>query len=406
MKVRSETDTLRKVIVHEPDFGIEKVTPQIAEELLYDDIVYLPRMIEEHRIFTKSLKSFLGEENVLEIEEMLIEVLGSTQVKNDLLEDLNALEKISAEMMGHLHGLDAVALGKALIIGERYKEERINPLPNMIFTRDLGVAINDHFVICSANKNARIRESLISSYVFRYHPLFTKKNEEGKVIDLFQAFKGKQKTHSLEGGDMMIINTDHVFIGSSERTSDVAIHFLAKILLEKGVVSNVTRINMPPERYCMHLDTIFTVIDKDACMGFKPLMFEMNERVAIRRFHKSMDNMTTYLSVRELITDIYPDINCIPCGGGETPFQEREQWTDGSNLVTLKAGVFYGYERNYHTSEELKEHGYEVESALLLNDESDHDIEKIERLLITLPSGELSRARGGSHCMTLPIERD
>jgi len=410
MSVHSEIDSLRKVIIHEPDFGIEKVTPEVAEELLYDDIVYLPRMVEEHRIFTDSLKSFLGPENVLDFEDMLIDVLRVEAVKQAVLSDLERLENLSSEFIHDLDKLAPAVLGKTLVTGIKSIDgkETLLPLPNLIFTRDLGVAINDHFVICSANTKARKRESMLSSYVFRYHTLFIEKAAAGKVIDLYQAFKDLEKHHSLEGGDMMIINSDHVFIGCSERTNEEAIHYLAKILLDKGIVKNVTQINIPPKRYCMHLDTIFTMIDRNACVGFKPLVFEPNAEVVVLQYNGSLDNVREFDSIKSLIRDIYPDMNCIPCGGGHSPYQEREQWTDGSNLVAMKAGVFYGYERNYHTSEKLKDFGYEVENATLLNDEMEEKKElssTIEKHLITLPSGELSRARGGSHCMTLPFER-
>jgi arginine deiminase len=406
MIVRSETDQLKKVIVHEPDFGIEKVTPEIAEELLYDDIVYLPRMIEEHRVFTASLKKFLGEENVLDFEDLLAEVLKIENIRQLVLDEVVVLEEISSEFRDFLNDLAPMALSKALTTGITFsKEEELYPLPNLLFTRDLGVAINDYFVICCANKMARIRESLLSSYVFRYHPLFIEKASAGKVIDLFQWFKNSHEKLSLEGGDVMIINQDHVFIGCSERTNEAAIRELTKILFEKGVVSYITQIHIPAERYCMHLDTIFTMIDKHACVGFRPLVFESHPSVVIQQFQGSLEKIKHFKTIKQLIQSIYPDINCIPCGGGETPFEQREQWTDGSNLVALKAGVFYGYERNYHTSETLELLGYNVEAASYLNDQKFLKMDNIHKHLITLPSGELSRARGGSHCMTLPIER-
>lgn len=410
MHVNSEIDSLRKVIIHEPDFGIEKVTPEIAEELLYDDIVYLPRMVEEHRIFTKSLKSFLGEEHVLEFSDLLAQCLVDEPVKRQLLRDLAELESISASFVAELAGRSAKDLAHDLTTGIHAtdSDEKLLPLPNLIFTRDLGVMIKDHLVICRAATRARIRESLLCSTVFNHHPLFRKMSEAGKVIDLYRDFKGDEQQRYLEGGDCMIVHPDHVLIGCSERTNETAIRYLAGKLMDNGIVKYVSMIHIPPERYCMHLDTIFTVVDEDACVGFKPLVFDPNPNVRITRFEGSLDKTATFDSVKSLIQDIYPGMRCIPCGGGHSPYQEREQWTDGSNLVALRSGVFYGYERNYHTSEELNRNGYEVESASLLNDEMADDSSisaSFSKSLITLPSGELSRARGGSHCMTMPVYR-
>lgn len=411
MSVHSETDILRTVIVHEPDFGIEKVTPDVAEELLYDDIVYLPRMVEEHRVFTQSLKAFLGAGEVLDFEDLLIDVLHDAQTRHEVLEEVGRLDGLSSEFCHDLEKLAPAVLGKTLIAGVKSIDgkEHLLPLPNLIFTRDLGVAINDHFVICSSKTRARRRESLLSSFVFTRHPRFAELARSGRVIDLYRAFSEMEGGHALEGGDVMIINHDHVFIGCSERSDDYAVKYLADILLGRGIVKCVSQIDIPPKRYCMHLDTVFTMIDEHACVGFKPLMFEANDEVQVVRYEGSLAHARKFGSVRDLIRDIIPDINCIPCGGGHSPYQEREQWTDGSNLVALRAGVFYGYERNYHTSEKLRDFGYRVEHAVYLNDFLQAGPGKaaaVEKALITLPSGELSRARGGSHCMTLPVRRD
>ena len=129
-----------------------------------------------------------------------------------------------------------------------------------------------------------------------------------------------------------------------------------------------------------------------------PLVFEPNDEVQVKRYDGSLDVSMEFDSVGALIREIYPNMKLIPCGGGLTPFQEREQWTDGSNLFALKSGVFYGYDRNYHTSETLEKEGYTVQSASLMNDEIGNRPDRtsqVDRHLITLPSGELSRARGG-----------
>lgn len=410
VQVFSETDNLKKVIIHQPDYGIEQITPEIAEELLYDDIVFLPRMVKEHKVFTNNIRTFIGNENVLEFNDLLKTAVSIVSAKSDLLASIEQLEQLSGSVMNYLNELSADKLADILISGIHHETEAMlfNPIPNLVFTRDIGVVIHDHFLICKANKKARFRESILSKTVFNNHPIFKNTVDSGKMIDFVQKENFDSKSEiSIEGGDVMMLQKGHLFVGLSERTTLPAIERLKEELFAKKAIETFTIVKIPSKRYCMHLDTIFTMVDKEVCVGFEPLVFKTNYDVIVDRFVRNgktvrFDNLKTCLQ------EIIPNLKTIACGGGVSPFAEREQWTDGSNLVALKGGVVYGYERNEYTADAMKNEGYEVWAASGLTKEfKDHPkaMDEMENIFITIPSAELSRARGGPHCMTMPIER-
>lgn len=404
-KVTNEVSLLKKVVVHRPDDGMERVTPERALDFLYDDITYLPEMQKEHDIFTNTIRAVLGNNSVIEMQDLLLDVLRKKpEARKDLIQSVAQHETIPEEVVEQIEYLSAKDLNYFMFNGINPKtgKEIMPPLPNYVFTRDIGVVLNDHLLVCQAAKQARTRENIISQCIFYNHKEFRDFWSNDRIVDLTK----ETKDITVEGGDVMIINKDYVLIGQSERTSSESIDLLAEILFERDIIENVVRVEIPDTRSYMHIDTVFTQISENEFVAFKELMddsskvkFTVQNKLGVT---KEFNTLTSFLK------SIIPNVKIIACGNGDRVFAQREQWTDGCNLVALKPGLAIAYRRNTKTADALQDHGYTImraETFLKLYEVGDLKVDDLGKFIFTLPSSELSRARGGPHCMTFPIHR-
>lgn len=408
--IDSEVSKLNKVIIHRPDDGIEWVTPDKAIEYLYDDIVFLKKMREEHDIFSKVLRLFLGKKEVYDTQNLLSEILTKPKAKSDLVNMVCKFEGIS-DRVPELLKLKAPQLAYTLLTGsiKSTQEQLFAPIANYIFCRDIGVMIKNTVFHCEASKEARFRETLLSRAIFEHSSLFASSN----IIELssnnvfLDRLETNTKHFAIEGGDIMMVHPDHLLIGHSERTNLKSIEAFAQKLFDLELVKTVSRIDLPKERYCMHLDTLITFIDHNECVAFEPII--NSSKMPVTTYQGNVKTQKKFESTKNLLEWIFPKISFLFCGGGVSPFAEREQWTDGCNLFAVRPGVALAYDRNVKTAKALEEKGYQLIHAKVFIKKIKNNAIKIDDLkktIILIPSNELSRARGGTHCLTFPISRE
>ena len=421
--VNSEIGRLRRLLVHSPDSGLGKVVPSKAQDWLFEDIVHLKTIRKkEYDFYTKILlyfldpakikgklskidseganrnfykpdnKDFFKSDKVVELQWLLSEILTKHEIKLKLVASVCAIEGCSNETQNLLFKLTPAKLSKVFISGTIEEDVMIfPPIPNFIFTRDIGIIINDHILLNKPAKKARLREALLAKYIFFNHPFFSayKKNviEIPETSHHFLLPKdGDDKKVTLEGGDVMVVSKEHVLVGVSERTSMEAAHQVVKILFEKNIVKKITIIKIPKKRDYMHIDTIFTQVKKNVWVMLgnfskkaikmedaDPVQCELegskkDERIKIIQFKKKDIKKPIYFdSLEDLLADISINdlkskdrVKLIYSGNNEFPFDTREQWTDSCNLLALKEGVVLGYDRNDKTQEAFKNNGFTV----------------------------------------------
>jgi arginine deiminase len=424
LRVTSEIGKLSSVLIHLPGPEIDRMVPAMMEELLFDDILFGSRAREEHRRFQQVL-GYVADE-VLDVQDLLVEVLEPPEQRAEIMEDLGESLGWGPDMDYRLRDLPAEQLAAALVAGiERPATDValapselywLPPIPNYFFQRDPLVVVGDRAIRGSMATAARLREPLLSGYVFRYHPRFADSGGDRFWFQEFSTDYGRPSSYArmrptLEGGDILVLREDLLLMGYSERTKKTTIERLAEALRERGsAIRRIFVVAVPPARSYMHLDTVFTMISREECLIYAPMILpDGAEEADVYRcdLERSPAAWTSESDLLSALKSEGLDLAPIRCGGVDPISERREQWTDGANAFALAPGVVLTYDRNERTADELAKAGYEViDEADLLLGRRQLDLRRAKRYAVRLAAHELSRARGGPRCMAMPLVRE
>ena len=404
--ITSETNQLKKVIVHTPGSEVSLVNPNIKEELLFDDIIFESDAKKEHLDMLNLFRAAMPEDGeVIEILDLARSCFQSEDVRSWFIELM--IKELPYENI-HTIKRDLIKLNpdmllKFVIEGSipPHRKFNIHPAPNLLFTRDLAAVTGEWVILSRAAKKARAREFLLMDMIVKHHPLFDQ--VRSNVINI----SGNQ---SIEGGDVLVASEKLVLIGMSERTSFSGLMNVAEQLLQHGV-EHVLAVDIPKKRSSMHLDTIFTFADENECVVFPPAIEEQTDNVVHLFAGSDSDHVQSRRcsSLKSALEEVTGNsFTFIQCGGKELIDQYREQWTDGANVFALAPGVIVGYERNTRTFETLADHGYKLMDQYSFIEQfagNKFDHTKEGKIAISFQGHELCRGRGGARCMTLPVLR-
>ena len=404
INVKSEIKPLKKVLLHRPGRELLNLTPDTLQELLFDDIPFLKVAQEEHDAFARLLRA--NDVEVVYLEDLMAEVLDldpairkkflkqfiveggirTNKYQRIIYDYLDQIKDNKTLVLKTMEGINVNELKRNIenslvdLVSEESKMV-LAPMPNLYFTRDPFASIGHGIALNRMYSVTRNRETIYAEYIFNYHPDY--KGIVEKWYDRYDDFH-------IEGGDILNLTEDTLAIGISQRTEPDAIDSLAKNIFNnpKSTIKKILAFNIPNSRAFMHLDTVFTQIDVDKFTVHPGILgplevYEITAGDSVEevKVHKIEDTL------EHILEDVLgiENVTLIKCGGEDRIAAEREQWNDGSNTLCIAPGVIIVYERNDVTNALLKKHGLKV---------------------LTIPSAELSRGRGGPRCMSMPLWRE
>ena len=408
-RIYSEIGHLEGVLIHTPGQEVENMTPENVERALYSDILNLAVAKKEYEQFKGILDKVT---QCFEIKDLLTSILKNEKVKQGLIEKICTHEGACC-ITNYLSTLDAKALSQALIEGVPIRRNTLTnhlskdrfslkPLHNFFFTRDAAISVYDNVFVGSMASPVRLRESLIMEAIFDFHPLFSTKTinpNTGKNWDTSVA---------IEGGDVLIARDDILLCGIGSRTTSQGVDFLLKHLKNKNEKQHILVQELPltPESF-IHLDMVFTLLDRDTCMIYEPIIMKMNkfQTVHIYAENGKVQFIREAKNLPEALTSLGMDLETVLCGGEDDQWQqEREQWHSGANFFALGPGKVIGYARNVHTLNALNKKGFAIIRAKDVLKER-INLNDYDRYVVTVEGSELPRGGGGARCMTMPVSR-
>ena len=396
----SEIGKLNKVLLHRLGGEIEGLVPDNFERLLFDDIPYLKIAQQEHDRFAELLKEN-GVEVIYYVDETA-KALKTEEIRQNFVDDFIADSGIYSEeareaVRDYLLGMPSKQLVEKAISGIKKDEIQVknkgslasyiasgypyytDPMPNLYFTRDPGACVGNGLNVHHMSTVARRREALLLEYMYKYNEDFAPAGTH--------LWYDYDMDASIEGGDVLVLSKDIVAIGLSQRTTAGSIERFAENLLKDSSFKKILVFDIPKSRAFMHLDTVFTMVDYDK-FTIHP---EIEGPLQIYEITLNPDGRAHFESIQGELENILcselklPAVELIRCGGDDPMAAQREQWNDGSNTLAIAPATVITYERNYVTNELLDKKGIKV---------------------ITMPSSELSRGRGGPRCMSCPVNRE
>ena len=397
--VSNEVGRLRTVLLHRPGPELKRLTPRNNDKLLFDGIPWVGRAQEEHDAFAEALRS-RGVE-VLYLVDLLTETLQSEEARalavSRTIEDLHLGDTLQSYLATALADLSPEDLTRVLCEGIRNDEVRggfglvtslkasdeflVDPLPNLLFTRDSSVWVRNHVAVTSLAMPARERETQLTELIYTQHPRFAGTPN----------IHGWRREH-VEGGDVLLLAPGVVAVGVGERTTPAGAERLARQMFGSGLVETVLAVPIAQQRATMHLDTVCTMVDVDKIVMYPNVADHLQAfsvTVADRNGDDDRDLVLDVGSAEPFLVaaakamriDTLHQIDT----GLDPVTAEREQWDDGNNTLAIAPRVAVAYERNTETNARLEEAGIEV---------------------LAIAGSELGSGRGGPRCMSCPISRD
>ena len=411
INVNSEIGELNAVLLHTPGAEVENMTPKMAQRALYSDILNLSIAQKEYEQIEGVLSKVA---KIYQVRDLLAKVLDDKEHREVLIGKICVMEQVT-DYFETLMEMSSQHLAKVLIEGLPAKINTLTsfvkdeyyalyPLYNFYFTRDSSVTIGNHAFICRMANKVRMRESMIMNAIYGGSGAF--------ACDIINAHDYQPTNNEIfiEGGDILIARDDILLLGNGLRSStqgiDLLLHRLCKANPEGRKHVIVQQLPDSPESF-IHLDMVFTLLDRDKCMVFEPLILGDNnyQTVHITIENGKVSKIKTVSNILTVLRRLGMDLEPILCGGEDDEWdQEREQWHSGSNFFAFAPGKVVCYARNEATVEQMSKHSFEIIPAWDVI-EGKVSLSDYQRCCVTLEGSELPRGGGGARCMTMPLSR-